>query len=1140
MKSPLRLLHVLVLALSPLLFAQSHGATPDAARSVTSLAGPGWKLWRDAGAKWKDDVLFAPPVDLATVPVNPPTGGWEQLDSPATIPCSVPDTAEGILGDGSGPKTAVLGVTWWTTTLKLPAFAAGRRVLLQFDSTRQRAEVYLDRKLVGYDLVGSTPFSLDLTGALKPGSSAQLAVRITHPGGNYAWNDSRPLQWGRYSIPMSHGFAGITGDVRLVVCDEAYVDDLYVQNTPAPGVANALLTLRNTTSGPVTRDIIVSVVSRGAPSVEVFRHELKAVTLPTGDSPLSVKISVPAAKIWDLASPSLYECRVQVRDSGRVTDDTARTFGFRWFDLVGIGDNARLHLNGRRIMLRTAISWGHWPVNGFFPSRELAEKQVRAAKAFGLNMLNFHRTLGDPVALTATDELGLLMFEEPGGYVSPGTDPFAQALAREKLLRMVKRDRSHPSLIIYNMINEQWSQFGADKDPALFAVHRADLEAAHAADPSRLLLYTSAWAGRSPDPEKDPAKMHMRPFDDRVYLSGWFDVHRAGGPMVWQQSDYRDPTHHYGNTENRREITYDGEEGAVSSPPRLGLIKAALAASPRPGWDGAVYAEWIKGFEEFLDTKHLRASFPTIDDLCTAMGAVSLGHQGRKIEDTRICDAKDGYAINGWEATLIDNHSGVVDSYRNPKADPALLAHYAQPLYVAVKTRRQIVQVPDKVTVDFFTLNELGRQGPHMLKIRALDPSGKSVFTREVAVTLQGGEVFSQLAAEAVDIPIAGQPGSYRIEAALVSADGREQASGHEQVLAVDWKSARFSSHGAVEARDDSVARFLQTQFNVNAPRLDAGTPKLDWLVINRSAQPEPVVVPAARLRYPVANQAGLRATFHPGRDFSTTLHERTDQTVDVRWSEGAPPDPAVPLIGDYSVRWDGELQPTASGAHTFNLIWQGAARLWIDGKLVVDKWDAPPRKQNAKVKMDLTAGHAVTLKLEYYRPDGNGEVHLLWQSPDAAAADTDPSEIFRRAREDGTTVLILARPETWIDAINKETTAKITNPFKVGGNWLGGQFFVKDHPLFKGLPVNQALDWPYQSVLNNGRQGFDMQGEETVCGAYQTWPFRLGTSVAVIPCGKGKIVVSTLDICDRLLDPDNTAETARKLFCNALEFASP
>ena len=109
-----------------------------------------------------------------------------------------------------------------------------------------------------------------------------------------------------------------------------------------------------------------------------------------------------------------------------------------------------------------------------------------------------------------------------------------------------------------------------------------------------------------------------------------------------------------------------------------------------------------------------------------------------------------------------------------------------------------------------------------------------------------------------------------------------------------------------------------------------------------------------------------------------------------------------------------------------------------------------------------------------------------------------------------------------------------------MGKNWIGGNHFVKEHPLFDGLPVNTAMNWPYQAVVKNGdrRFGFRVQGEELVAGSYRSTPFELGTAVGVIPCGKGKIIFSTLDIADNLNVPGGVNDVARKLLCNYIRYS--
>src|SRR5207302_6858642 len=129
-------------------------------------------------------------------------------------------------------------------------------------------------------------------------------------------------------------------------------------------------------------------------------------SLAPGDSTIVLKIGVPDAKRWDLDHPNLYVCEAVLSSDGKTTDADRTTFGFRWFAPEGIGDNAVFRLNGKRIVVRTSISWGFWPINGIYPTPEWAEKQVRVAKALGLNMLNFHRCTGQPVVLEKADELG--------------------------------------------------------------------------------------------------------------------------------------------------------------------------------------------------------------------------------------------------------------------------------------------------------------------------------------------------------------------------------------------------------------------------------------------------------------------------------------------------------------------------------------------------------------------------------------------------------------------------------------------------------------------------------------------------------------------------------------------------------------
>ncbi len=229
-----------------------------------------------------------------------------------------------------------------------------------------------------------------------------------------------------------------------------------------------------------------------------------------------------------------------------------------------------------------------------------------------------------------------------------------------------------------------------------------------------------------------------------------------------------------------------GEEGALSAPPRIAKIKEALDKEANLGWDGALYLQQYKEFANYFDSKKLSPYFSTLDGLTQAMGKVSLEHQGRKIENVRINNTADGYTVNGWEAEILDNHSGVVDCYRNPKADPAILAYYNQPLYVAIKTRQQVVKASEKVLTDFYIVNEKELKGSHILSLVVKDTLGAELFQKEIPVNIIGGEVYGQLIAEGIEIPTGKVGGMCKISAVLKDASGKEVATGREFFLTVN------------------------------------------------------------------------------------------------------------------------------------------------------------------------------------------------------------------------------------------------------------------------------------------------------------------------------------------------------------------
>ncbi len=189
------------------------------------------------------------------------------------------------------------------------------------------------------------------------------------------------------------------------------------------------------------------------------------------------------------------------------------------------------------------------------------------------------------------------------------------------------------------------------------------------------------------------------------------------------------------------------------------MIDKDLAKSGMNGWDGAWYKDWYHAYESFLDTKKLRSFFPTVDSLTTSIGNIALYYQGRAVESCRAGNVTDAYVTNGWESEVYENHSGIVDCWRNPKGDPSLIARYNRPIYIAVKIRNKIAQVPATIVTDFYAVNQVDLRGEYTLRASLVGPVGAQIWKKDFPVRLSGGDVFGQLLAEEIKADTGAVPG---------------------------------------------------------------------------------------------------------------------------------------------------------------------------------------------------------------------------------------------------------------------------------------------------------------------------------------------------------------------------------------------
>ncbi len=330
---------------------------------------PVGSLWLDTKAPWAQDQVYLPEdVNLAKLPVNAPTGGWNKLDDRQGIPVNLPSTVEehywGKIGlhpygqdyglsqfDFQAKCGNYKGVSWWWRTFTPPPVKPGQRLVLTFRAARLRAEVYVNGKLCGYSIFANLPFEADISQAVKPGEPNLLAVRITNPGGNFDWPESN-VRMNNEELNAGRGFGGLDADIQMRVRDQVEISDLAVLNKPNPREVTLLVEVKST-AGVYDGPVALTITHAGQSCWSGTIH----VNVPAGGVVTArQEVSMPDAQLWELDNPILYTASASLPsfpDGG-----AQRDFGFRWFTAEGIGSTPKLVLNGKRIVLRLRRSAG--------------------------------------------------------------------------------------------------------------------------------------------------------------------------------------------------------------------------------------------------------------------------------------------------------------------------------------------------------------------------------------------------------------------------------------------------------------------------------------------------------------------------------------------------------------------------------------------------------------------------------------------------------------------------------------------------------------------------------------------------------------------------------------------------------------
>ena len=369
---------------------------------------------------------------------------------------------------------------------------------LCFGAVMDLAEVHLNGVHLGDHDLPFTPFGFDATDVVRPGTNT-LEVRVVDPPlgdpehlrlphGKQGWMNhvfpSRP------SLYLTYG--GIWQSVEIRRHGPVVVSELFVNADPDHLVVD--VEVENRLGVPVTAGLGVRTLGR------VVGREVDIDA--RGRATVRVPVGATDAPRWSPASPDLHEVVVDARVGGAPSDLRTARFGLRTVRV----DGARILVNDEPYRMKSVLVQGFTAEELYAEGdRAAIEHEVRAAMAMGFNTLRLHIKAFDPRYLDVCDELGVfvhcdLPVAEPIDHEAMGDDTVLVRRCVRAIDEQVRRDRNHPSIILWSAMNELCDgRREARGWPAYEHFARTLVAAVEAADGTRPVIEND-WV--EPDPDR--------------------------------------------------------------------------------------------------------------------------------------------------------------------------------------------------------------------------------------------------------------------------------------------------------------------------------------------------------------------------------------------------------------------------------------------------------------------------------------------------------------------------------------------------------------------------------------------------------------------------------------------------------------
>jgi beta-galactosidase len=409
----------------------------------------------------QDETYYATKAGMASgaAAVKFDDTAWRKLDLPHDWQVEQPFDPKANMAQGFRPR----GIGWYRRYIVLPESDRGRHVELEFGAIATHATVWVNGNLVNHNWSGYNEVRIDITPYLHYGDrhANVVAVRVDADAMEGWWYEG----------------AGMYRHTWLVKTDAVHVVPDGVRVTPREVAAGnweipATVTLDNDGKRDARVDVEMAVT--GPDGKRVARRRTSVVVPVLTQVTASLPMTIRDPMLWSLDRTTLYHVTTTVRRDGKVVDRLALDTGFRTLRF----DAAKgFFLNGEHVKLQgVCLHQDHAGVGVAVPTSIWAFR-LRRLKELGVNAIRFsHNAIASEV-LDMADRMGFLVMAENRNF-NPSPDYMKQ------FEWMLKRDRHHPSIILWSVFNEepvQATEAGYEMARRMVAVAKLDIaEETHA------------------------------------------------------------------------------------------------------------------------------------------------------------------------------------------------------------------------------------------------------------------------------------------------------------------------------------------------------------------------------------------------------------------------------------------------------------------------------------------------------------------------------------------------------------------------------------------------------------------------------------------------------------------------------------